>query len=122
MPSRLRTGEQCPRPNAAEELALASAASSIRATWYFDVIGSDNGAIYRIHHGQQANVEQLDNAGQPVCAWCFVPVGDLVAGDVMLAQKIALKTNERAAIAVAIRYETLRTRRVTRAGPRLLAS
>jgi len=89
---------------------------------YFDVIGSDNGAIYRIHHGQQANVEQLDNAGQPVCAWCFVPVGDLVAGDVMLAQKIALETNERAAIAVAIRYETLRTRRVTRAGPRLLAS
>jgi hypothetical protein len=35
--------------------------------------------------------------------WCFVPEGNLVAGDVMLAQKIALETNERAALAVAYR-------------------
>jgi hypothetical protein len=45
-----------------------------------------------------------------------------VAGDVMLAQKIALETNERAAIAVAIKYATLRARRLTRAGRDLLAS
>jgi hypothetical protein len=83
---------------------------------YFEVIGSDSGTIYRIHHGQQANVEQLDHAGRPVCVWCFVPVGDLVAGDVMLAQKIALETDENAAIAVAVKYATLRIRRVTRAG------
>jgi hypothetical protein len=34
--------------------------------------------------------------------WCFVPKGSLVAGD--LAQKIALETNERAALAVANRF------------------
>jgi hypothetical protein len=79
---------------------------------YFDVVGSNSGTIYRIHHGQQANVEQIDVFGEPVCAWCFVPVGDLVAGDVMLAQKIALETNERAAMAVAIKY--MRIRRVAR--------
>ena len=89
---------------------------------YFDVIGSDSGTIYRIHHGQQANVEQLDHVGQPVCAWCFVPVGDLVAGDVMLAQKIALETNEREAIGVAVKYATLRVRRGARAELGVLAS
>ena len=34
----------------------------------------------------------------------FVPVGYLVAGDVMLAQKIALETNELSALAVANRF------------------
>jgi hypothetical protein len=33
--------------------------------------------------------------------WCFVPKDNLVAGDVMLAQKIALETDERGALAVA---------------------
>jgi hypothetical protein len=36
--------------------------------------------------------------------WCFVPSGHLVAGDVMLAQKIALETNERAALVVANKF------------------
>jgi hypothetical protein len=36
--------------------------------------------------------------------WCFVPRGQLVPGDVMLAQKIALETNETAALAVANRF------------------
>jgi len=83
---------------------------------YFDVIGSDSGTIYRIHHGVQANVEQLDTFGQTVCAWCFVPEGNLVPGDVMLAQKIALEADERAAIDVAVKYATLRVRRVTCGG------
>jgi hypothetical protein len=30
--------------------------------------------------------------GDKVCAWCFVPEGNLAAGDCMLAQKIALET------------------------------
>ena len=89
---------------------------------YFDVIGSDSGTIYRIRQGKQANIEQLDKAGQPFWAWCFVPQGDLVAGDVMLAQKIALETNERAAIAIAVKHMALRPRPVTRTGPGLLAS
>jgi hypothetical protein len=46
-----------------------------------------------------------------------VPEGDLVPGDVMLAQKIALENNERAALAVAIRYTMIRNCLVTRAGP-----
>ena len=32
--------------------------------------------------------------------WCFAPSGYLVAGDVMLAKKIALETKERATLAV----------------------
>ena len=35
--------------------------------------------------------------------YCFVPEGTLPIGDVMLAQKIALETDERAALAVANR-------------------
>jgi hypothetical protein len=70
---------------------------------YFDVIGNDTGTRYRIHYGTQTNIEELSHAGQRVCKWCFVPEGDLVAGDVMLAQKIALETNERGALAVAHR-------------------
>jgi hypothetical protein len=46
----------------------------------------------------------------------FDPEGNLVPGDVMLAQKIALETDERAAIDVAVKYLTLRVRRVTCGG------
>ena len=70
---------------------------------YFDVIGSDTGTRYRVHHGTQTNIEELSHTGQRVCRWCFVPEGNLVAGDVMLAQKIALETNERGALSVAYR-------------------
>jgi hypothetical protein len=70
---------------------------------YFEVVGSDTGTRYRIHHGTQTNIEQLSLTGQVVCKWCFVPDGNLVAGDVMLAQKIALETNERGALSVAHR-------------------
>ena len=69
----------------------------------FDVVGSDTGTRYRIHHGTQTNIEELSHTGQRVCKWCFVPSGNLVAGDVMLAQKIALETNERGALSVAHR-------------------
>jgi hypothetical protein len=90
---------------------------------YFEVVGGDSGVIYRIHHGKQANVEQLDGLGASVCAWCFVPEGDLVPGDVMLAQKIGLETNERAALAVAVKYLTLRSQsRGTHARPLSLVS
>ena len=79
---------------------------------YFDVVGSDTGTRYRIHHGTQTNIEELGKAGHQVCKWCFVPDGDLVAGDVMLAQKIALETNERGALSVAHRsFVASQTRR-----------
>ena len=70
----------------------------------FDLVGCDTGKHYRIHYGRVTNVHEIDGAGQPVTGWCFVPSGGLVAGDVMLSQKIALETNERAALAVANRF------------------
>jgi hypothetical protein len=71
---------------------------------YFDVVGGDSGRRYRIRHGTGTNVYEIDDAGRPIVGWCFVPLGQLVAGDVMLTQKIALETNERAALEVANRF------------------
>jgi len=70
----------------------------------FDVIGCDTGKRYRIRYGISANVQVVDQAGTPVMGLCFVPVGHLVAGDVMLAQKIALETSETSALQVANRF------------------
>jgi hypothetical protein len=60
----------------------------------FEVLGCDTGTRYRITCGTAMNVHQLDQAGQRVARWCFVPKGDLVTGDILLAQKIALETME----------------------------
>ena len=68
---------------------------------YFEVIGCHTGKRYRIHHGNGANVIELDDAALPRTGWCFVPNDHLVAGDVMLAQKIALETDEWGALAAA---------------------
>jgi hypothetical protein len=73
---------------------------------YFEVIGCDSRSIYRIHRARQMNVKQLDDAGKPICGWCFLPDGNLAAGDVMLAQKVALETDETRALAVANRFST----------------
>jgi hypothetical protein len=86
---------------------------------YFDVVGSDSGTAYRIYHGTQANIEQLDARGEPVCRWCFVPEGGLVAGDVMLAQKIALETYESGALGVANRLTVMGNPRSTIGSNRL---
>jgi hypothetical protein len=51
----------------------------------------------------QMNVDELDEQGARIVAWCFGPEGDLPIGDIMLAQKIALENDERAALAVANR-------------------
>ena len=71
---------------------------------YFDVVGCDSRTRYRIRYGTAMNVHELDHAGKFTMGWCFVPEGSLVAGDVMLAQKIALETSEYAALAVARRF------------------
>ncbi|MGA7809505.1 hypothetical protein [Bradyrhizobium sp.] len=68
---------------------------------YFEVTGCHTARRYRIHHGTGMNVFQLEHVGRPLIGWCFVPQDDLVAGDVMLAQKIALETDEQGALAVA---------------------
>ena len=68
---------------------------------YFEVVGCDSGRRYRIYCGSAMNVYEMDHAGCLNLGRCFMPVGNLVAGDVMLAQKIALETNECSALAVA---------------------
>ena len=68
------------------------------------MIGSDTGRLYRIKHGTQNNIEELDKSrARKVCGWCFLPEGCLTAGDVMLAQKIALENNELETLAIANR-------------------
>jgi hypothetical protein len=74
---------------------------------YFDVIGCDTGKTYRIHYGRNLNVHELDEEGHPKMGWCFVPKNFLVAGEVMLAQKIALETFEVDALEVALRFRPI---------------
>jgi hypothetical protein len=71
---------------------------------YFDVTGGKTGKRYRIRHGRQMNIEQLDRNGRRVCGWCFFPQGSLVSGDVMLAQKAALELYEADALRLANRF------------------
>ena len=78
--------------------------AQFEADGYFDVTGCDSSRRYRIYQGTAANVIELDETGARRTGWCFMPVGDLVAGDVMLAQKIALETNEHGALAVAQQF------------------
>ena len=74
------------------------------AEGYFDVVGCDTGKRYRIHHGTSMNVHEMDDAGHSKSGWCVVPSRRLAAGDVMLAQKIALETRENSVLAVANRF------------------
>jgi len=71
------------------------------ANGFFDVTGCDSGSRYRIHHGAAMNVVEIDEIGRVRAGWCFIPKACLVAGDVMLAQKIALENDERGALAIA---------------------
>ena len=75
---------------------------------YFDVTGCQSGRRFRINYGTQTNIHELDRYGHPKAGWCFVPEGPLVAGDVMLAQKIALETNELGALQVAKSFNSIR--------------
>jgi hypothetical protein len=74
------------------------------ATKSFVVVGCDTGKRYCIRYGAATNVFEIDEAGCTVVGWCFLPAGGLAPGDVMLAQKIALENEERAAIAVARQF------------------
>jgi hypothetical protein len=78
------------------------------ALGHFEVVGSRTAKRYRVHYGISANVNEVDEAGNLGLGWCFVPAGSLVPGDVMLAQKIALETDEQAALAVANRLANRR--------------
>lgn len=71
---------------------------------YFDVIGGVSGKKYRIKFGVCANIVEFGEDGKPRAGWCFVPESSLVPGDIMLAQKVALESSEREALAVANRF------------------
>jgi hypothetical protein len=68
---------------------------------YFEVTGSASGKRYRIRPEPQMNVDEFDASGARVAVWCFMPQGYLPVGDIMLAQKIALETDEASALAIA---------------------
>jgi hypothetical protein len=70
---------------------------------YFEARGSHTSKRYRIRRGRNMNIEELGEDGAHVAPWCFGPVGHLPLGDVMLAQKLALETEEQAALRVANR-------------------
>jgi hypothetical protein len=55
-------------------------------------------------YGTATNIYEIDRAGRSQSVLCFVPTRPLAAGDVMLAQKIALETDEWSALAVAKRF------------------
>ena len=67
----------------------------------FEVVGSDTGKRYRIYAGAATNVCELDESGRPTLGLCFLPMGELPIGDVMLSQKVALESSENRALAVA---------------------
>jgi hypothetical protein len=71
---------------------------------YFDVIGGDSGKRYRIHVRPSVNVEEIEG-GKPVVNLCFIPNDALPAGDVLLAQKVALEAFEEECLAIAHRYK-----------------
>jgi hypothetical protein len=70
---------------------------------HFEVQGSHSGKCYRIRPDRFMNIDELDKNGTSVAVWCVGPAGCLPIGDAMLAQKIALETDEQAVLAVANR-------------------
>ena len=70
----------------------------------FDVIGGDTGRRYRLCRSSLLNVAEFDAEGHRVWTWCFCPEGNLVRGDNMLAQKLALELFETEALVKANRH------------------
>ena len=76
----------------------------LAARGYFEVTGGDSQKRYRIYAGTSVNVCEVDEKGRRQEGLCFMPIGSLPIGDVMLAQKIALESCEREVRAVANRF------------------
>ena len=71
---------------------------------YFDVLGGSTGKRYRIYPGAGMNVSEISEVGHPTLGLCFLPLGELPIGDVMLAQKIALESFETDTLALARKF------------------
>ena len=77
--------------------------ATLESYGHFEVRGSHTGKCYRIRRGRSMNIDEVSKEGDLGSVWCFGPVGHLPLGDVMLAQKLALETDEQATLAVANR-------------------
>ena len=71
---------------------------------FFDVVGGNTGKRYRIKYGFQLNIALLDNRGRTKAVLCLAPEGNLPAGDVMLAQKLALELFEADTLKIANKF------------------
>lgn len=60
----------------------------------FDVIGNASGNRYHIVVASSYNIQELAQDGEVLSRICVGPRGIAAVGDVMLAQKIGLETNE----------------------------
>jgi hypothetical protein len=103
-----RIASQCSKPDQKADALLKEWLSpeqraTLESYGHFEVRGSHTGKCYRICRGRNMNIEELGKNGAQVAVWCFGPAGHLPLGDVMLTQKLALETNEQAALRVANR-------------------
>ena len=71
---------------------------------FFLVRGGTSGKLYKIAHGRQMNISELDAQGRRMCGWCFLPQGNLPIGDVLVSQMLALELFEDDALKVANRF------------------
>jgi hypothetical protein len=101
-PSRGREAEQTALDLLKQWLSSAQLAQ-YESKGHFEVTGLSQRQALSHPRSHQMNIYELDEHGAQVAVWCFGPEGCLPVGDVMLAQKIALETYERAALAVANR-------------------
>jgi hypothetical protein len=95
-----------PTPDQKAEALLKSWLSEAQLARYekkgwFEVVGNVTGQRYRINKGRTSNVELIDAAGEKAGRICVVTKGALIECDLMLAQKVALETDELAALRVA---------------------
>jgi hypothetical protein len=73
---------------------------------WFEATGCDTGTRYRITDSLSMNVLEIGPSGHAVAKWCFMPKGELVKSEMLLAQKVALETMELEALEVANKYRT----------------
>lgn len=71
----------------------------------FNVIGGDTGKRYRLMPPMPYNIIELDADGREVSRWCMMPKGTGAAGDVLLAQKVALEKRETETLRIANKRE-----------------
>jgi hypothetical protein len=76
--------------------------ASLESCGYFEVTGS-RGGRYRLFRQYSFGVRELRAGGALGAAYCVVPEGAGALGDILLAQKISLETDEWGTLAVANR-------------------